>query len=85
MTAEDLIENIDIGGPAMVRSAAKNFESVAVVTDPGDYELLASELESSGTVSDWSLPTRLALASKVFATTARYDGLIATETRTSRL
>jgi phosphoribosylaminoimidazolecarboxamide formyltransferase / IMP cyclohydrolase len=78
LTAEELIENIDIGGPTMLRSAAKNFESVTVVTDPADYELVASELESSGTVS--TTPSRrLALARKVFATTARYDGVIATE------
>jgi phosphoribosylaminoimidazolecarboxamide formyltransferase/IMP cyclohydrolase len=78
LTAEELIENIDIGGPTMLRSAAKNFESVTVVTDPADYELVASELESSGTVST-TLLRRLALARKVFATTARYDGVIATE------
>ncbi len=45
MTPEELIENIDIGGPAMVRSAAKNFESVAVVTDPADYARVAQELK----------------------------------------
>src|SRR5580700_1596644 len=78
LTVKELIENIDIGGPTMLRSAAKNFESVTVVTDPADYELLASELESSGTVST-TLSRRLALARKVFATTARYDGVIATE------
>ncbi len=78
LTAKELIENIDIGGPTMLRSAAKNFESVTVVTDPADYELVASELESSGTVST-TLSRRLALARKVFATTARYDGVIATE------
>ncbi len=73
---EELIENIDIGGPAMVRSAAKNFESVAVVTDPADYSALSAELSTRG---DWSLATRLALAQKAFAATARYDGRIATE------
>jgi len=76
ISAEDLIENIDIGGPAMVRSAAKNFESVAVVTDPGDYASLLAEF---GERRDWSLKTRLALARKAFAMTARYDSLIATE------
>jgi phosphoribosylaminoimidazolecarboxamide formyltransferase/IMP cyclohydrolase len=76
LVAGELIENIDIGGPAMVRSAAKNFESVAVVTDPGDYPALAAELTTSG---GWSLKTRLALAQKAFAATARYDGRIATE------
>ena len=76
ISAEDLIENIDIGGPAMVRSAAKNFESVAVVTDPSDYAKLLAEFAES---RNWSLKTRLALARKAFATTARYDSLIATE------
>ena len=76
LTVEELIENIDIGGPAMVRSAAKNFESVAVVTDPADYPALAAELAERG---DWSLETRLELARKAFAATARYDGMIATE------
>jgi phosphoribosylaminoimidazolecarboxamide formyltransferase/IMP cyclohydrolase len=76
LTPVDLIENIDIGGPAMVRSAAKNFESVAVVTDPADYAAVASEIEAQGEVS---LATRLELARKAFALTARYDGNIATE------
>ncbi len=76
ISAEDLIENIDIGGPAMVRSAAKNFESVAVVTDPHDYANLLAEF---GERRDWSLKTRLSLARKAFAMTARYDSLIATE------
>ena len=76
LTPEDLIENIDIGGPTMVRSAAKNFESVAVVTDPADYAAIAAEIAEHGEVS---LATRLELARKAFATTARYDGKIATE------
>ncbi len=76
VTPEELIENIDIGGPAMVRSAAKNFQSVAVVTDPGDYDRVAREIEASREVS---LATRLELARKAFARTARYDGEIATE------
>jgi phosphoribosylaminoimidazolecarboxamide formyltransferase / IMP cyclohydrolase len=76
LTAEELIENIDIGGPTMLRSAAKNFESVTVVTDPADYARVAQELEEK---HDTRLPLRLELARKVFATTARYDGLIATE------
>jgi phosphoribosylaminoimidazolecarboxamide formyltransferase / IMP cyclohydrolase len=76
LTSEDLIENIDIGGPTMVRSAAKNFESVAVVTDPADYSAIADEIKAHGEVS---LATRLELARKAFATTARYDGKIATE------
>jgi phosphoribosylaminoimidazolecarboxamide formyltransferase / IMP cyclohydrolase len=76
LTADELIENIDIGGPTMLRSAAKNWESVTVVTDPADYERVAAELESK---HDTSLPTRLELARKVFATTSRYDGMITTE------
>lgn len=76
VTAEELIENIDIGGPTMLRSAAKNFESVTVVTDPADYARVTQELEAA---KDTSLETRLELALKVFATTARYDGMIATE------
>lgn len=76
LTAEELIENIDIGGPTMLRSAAKNFESVTVVTDPADYSRVAGELEAG---RDTSFATRLDLARKVFATTSRYDGLITTE------
>ena len=73
-TFDDAIENIDIGGPAMLRAAAKNHESVAVVVDPGDYGCIVEELQGTGAVS---APTRLALAKKVFAHTARYDGAIA--------
>src|SRR4029077_19324338 len=76
VTPEELIENIDIGGPAMIRSAAKNFHSVGVVTDPSDYTAVAAELRSR---RELSLPTRLALARKAYARTARYDGEIATE------
>jgi len=76
LTPEELIENIDIGGPTMIRSAAKNFESVAVVTDPGDYAAVAAEISAHGEVS---ITTRLDLARKAFALTARYDGKIATE------
>jgi phosphoribosylaminoimidazolecarboxamide formyltransferase/IMP cyclohydrolase len=76
LTAEDLIENIDIGGPTMLRSAAKNFESVTVITDPADFARVAAELEAGkGT----SLATRVDLARKVFAATSRYDGMITTE------
>ncbi len=76
LTAEEIIENIDIGGPTMLRSAAKNFESVTVVADPADYGRVAEELEAA---RETSLATRLELARKVFATTSRYDGLITTE------
>ena len=77
VAVEELIENIDIGGPAMVRSAAKNFASVAVITDPADYGALAAEL--SAHPEGWSLETRLRLAQKAFAATARYDDAVAME------
>jgi phosphoribosylaminoimidazolecarboxamide formyltransferase/IMP cyclohydrolase len=76
VTADELIENIDIGGPAMVRSAAKNFQSVGVITDPGDYAAIAAELHET---QELKLSTRLSLARKAYARTARYDGEIATE------
>src|SRR5262244_3954261 len=76
LTAEELIENIDIGGPTMLRSAAKNWESVTVVTDPADYDHVARELEANRDTSPF---TRLELARKVFAATSRYDGMITTE------
>jgi phosphoribosylaminoimidazolecarboxamide formyltransferase / IMP cyclohydrolase len=76
LTAEKLIENIDIGGPTMLRSAAKNFESVTVVTDPADFARVAKELESA---RETTLATRLELARKVFAITSRYDGMITME------
>ncbi len=76
LTATELMENIDIGGPTMLRSAAKNFESVTVVTDAADFERVASQIESAG---ETTLATRLELARKVFARTSRYDGMIATE------
>src|SRR5579863_1279158 len=76
VTAEELIENIDIGGPTMIRSAAKNLESVAVVTDSADYPLVLEELASAREIS---LGTRLELARKAFALTARYDGEITTQ------
>src|SRR6185503_7771252 len=70
----DAIENIDIGGPAMLRAAAKNHEAVAVVVDPVDYGTVLSELEanSGGT----TLVTRSRLAAKAFAHTARYDTMV---------
>ena len=71
---EDAIENIDIGGPAMVRAAAKNHARVAVVTDPADYGPVAAELDEAGAVS---AETRFRLAAKAYAHTARYDSLIA--------
>jgi len=71
----EAIENIDIGGPAMIRSAAKNFEAVAVIVDPSDYGLVLDELKrNDGALSPTS---RFELARKAFAQTARYDALIA--------
>src|SRR6476620_11287557 len=72
---EDLIENIDIGGPSLIRSAAKNFQDVAVVTSPGDYNAIAEEMASSG--GALSSPTKWRLAQRAFATTAAYDSAIA--------
>ena len=71
---EDAIENIDIGGPTMVRAAAKNYDHVAIVTDPADYALIMREMQSSsGAVG---AETRLMLAKKAFSHTAEYDGAI---------
>jgi phosphoribosylaminoimidazolecarboxamide formyltransferase/IMP cyclohydrolase len=72
---EELIENIDIGGPSMIRSAAKNFHDVAIVTSPSDYDAIADELARSG--GTLALATKWRLAQKAFATTAAYDSAIA--------
>ena len=72
---EELLENIDIGGPSMIRSAAKNFQDVAVVTSPADYETLAEEMQRSG--GELSSSTKWRLAQRAFATTAAYDSAIA--------
>lgn len=72
---DELIENIDIGGPSMLRSAAKNFRDVAIVTSPEDYADVAREMSSTG--GELSLDTRWKLARKAFATTAAYDSAIA--------
>lgn len=71
---QEVVEQIDIGGPAMLRSAAKNHESVTVVTDPADYEKVLAEIRETG---DTSLATRKKLAVKVFQATSQYDILIA--------
>jgi phosphoribosylaminoimidazolecarboxamide formyltransferase/IMP cyclohydrolase len=76
VTPDELIENIDIGGPAMLRAAAKNFQNVVVVTDPADYAAISEEISAKGTVSS---EARLRLARKAFALTARYDGEVTTE------
>ena len=73
VSEEEIIENIDIGGPSMLRSAAKNFNDVVVVTDINDYAKILEELEKGGI----SYETRRALAIKVFNTTASYDAAIA--------
>ncbi len=70
---EEVIENIDIGGPSMVRSAAKNHRYVTIVTDPADYDALIAELDASGTTS---LEFRRKCAAKAFAATATYDSMI---------
>jgi phosphoribosylaminoimidazolecarboxamide formyltransferase/IMP cyclohydrolase len=72
---DEIIENIDIGGPSMVRSAAKNFRDVAIVTSPSDYPAIAQEMAVS--CGQLSLATRWRLAQKAFATTAAYDHAIA--------
>ncbi|MGH8695565.1 MAG: bifunctional phosphoribosylaminoimidazolecarboxamide formyltransferase/IMP cyclohydrolase [Burkholderiales bacterium] len=74
-TLDEAVENIDVGGPTMVRAAAKNHAGVAVVTDPADYAAVIAELERRG--GSLSAATRLALAKKAFAHTAAYDAAIA--------
>mgnify|MGYP002623467633 CR=1 FL=1 len=78
VTLADAIEKIDIGGPSMLRSAAKNFESVSVVCDPGDYKRVLSEIQQNG---DTTLQTRLELSAKAYTHTAQYDACIATYMR----
>jgi phosphoribosylaminoimidazolecarboxamide formyltransferase/IMP cyclohydrolase len=75
VTLEDAIENIDIGGPAMVRSSAKNYAGVAIVTDPEDYAALLAEMQAND--GALTLATRFGLAKKAFTHTARYDAAIA--------
>ena len=78
VSLEESIENIDIGGPTMLRSAAKNYKDVVVIVDPSDYEKVIAEIEESGDVSQ---KTKFELAFKVFNHTAAYDALIATYLR----
>ena len=73
-TLEEAIENIDIGGPTMLRSSAKNYHDVAVVTDPQDYGEIIEEMKKSGGML--SLETRFRLAKKVFKLTSHYDKAI---------
>ncbi len=75
VTMEDAIENIDIGGPSMLRSAAKNYKDVTVVCDPNDYKAVLAEISETGNTK---LETRLALSAKAYTHTAQYDSCIAT-------
>jgi phosphoribosylaminoimidazolecarboxamide formyltransferase / IMP cyclohydrolase len=74
VTLEDAIENIDIGGPAMLRSSAKNFKFVTIITDPADYSVVLDEMKANNGAT--TLKTRFRLAKKVFQLTNRYDGAI---------
>ena len=78
VTMEEAVENIDIGGPSMLRSAAKNFASVSVVCDPNDYELVLNEIRECGNTKP---ETRLMLSAKAYTHTALYDSHIATYMR----
>src|ERR1043165_7153442 len=69
-----IIENIDIGGPSMVRSAAKNHRYVTIVTDPADYDILYDELAAHGGAT--TLEFRKKMAAKAFSVTAAYDAMI---------
>jgi phosphoribosylaminoimidazolecarboxamide formyltransferase/IMP cyclohydrolase len=71
---EEAIENIDIGGPTLLRAAAKNYPTVTVVVDPGDYGLVLKEMAAQGGAT--TLATRFKLARKVFQLTSEYDGAI---------
>lgn len=75
VSLEEAIENIDIGGPAMLRSSSKNFQDVVVIIEPSDYKSVLEEMKSMN--GDVSYKTRLELAKKVFRHTSRYDSIIA--------
>ncbi len=81
VTREECVENIDIGGPTMLRSAAKNYQDVSVITDPNDYSLVLNELKQNGTVS---LDTKFYLMNKVFEHTANYDAMICNYIKSQR-
>jgi len=74
VTVEEAIENIDIGGPSMIRSAAKNFNDVVVIVDPSDYDEVAAEMDSGG--GQVSLASRFRLARRAFEATSQYDAAI---------
>ena len=78
VTMEDAIENIDIGGPSMLRSAAKNYKDVTVVCDPVDYATIIEEIKEGGNTT---VGTRLQLSAKAYTHTAEYDSMIATYMR----
>ena len=78
VTLAEAIENIDIGGPSMLRSAAKNFRDVTVVCDPADYAAILDEMRAEGNTS---VETRLRLSAKAYTHTAEYDSMIATYMR----
>ena len=78
VTMEDAIENIDIGGPSMLRSAAKNYKDVTVVCDPADYAQIIEEIKATGNTT---VETRLQLSAKAYTHTAEYDSMIATYMR----
>ena len=78
VTMDDAIENIDIGGPSMLRSAAKNYKDVTVVCDPDDYNTIIDEIKANGNTT---LDTRLKLSAKAYTHTAEYDMCIATYMR----
>jgi phosphoribosylaminoimidazolecarboxamide formyltransferase/IMP cyclohydrolase len=79
VTREELIENIDIGGPTMIRAAAKNYQDVAVVVSPCDYAPILEELRANGTLAP---ETHWSLAKKAFQTTAEYDSVISARLET---
>jgi phosphoribosylaminoimidazolecarboxamide formyltransferase/IMP cyclohydrolase len=74
VTLDEAIENIDIGGPSMLRSSAKNFKHVTVIVDPADYDVVLKEMKT--TEGETTLETRFRLAKKVFRLTNQYDGAI---------
>ena len=78
VTLEEAIENIDIGGPSMVRSAAKNWRDVSIVCDPADYDAVLAEIRETGNTTQ---ETRLKLSAKAYTHTAEYDSCIATYMR----
>ena len=81
VTRAECVENIDIGGPTMLRSAAKNYQDVSVITDPNDYETVLNELKTTGNVS---VDTKFYLMNKVFEHTANYDAMICSYLKNER-